>query len=52
MKKTYVTPVSKEYQVHVQNMLAESLGFGTGEATEGDVKEEKSSGSGIWDLYN
>lgn len=51
MKKTYIAPKTKAFQVHVQGMLAESLGYNTGgEASEGDVKEEKSSG-GIWDLY-
>lgn len=55
MKKTYIAPKTKAFQVHVQGMLlAESLGFGgtgSGEINEVETKEEKNSGGGIWDLY-
>lgn len=53
-KNKYVSPACKEYAVRMTEIIA--LSFGNGEA-DGDAlvkeqKEEQSSGSGIWDLYN
>lgn len=54
MKKIYISPVSVIYAVNTTEIIALSFS-GDGNANpnvEVDTKEEKASGSGIWDLYN
>lgn len=54
MKKNYMSPACREYKVNTSNLFATSPLFGSGEVegSEMNTKEEKTSGSGIWDLYN
>lgn len=52
MKKNYIVPSCKEFQVRPVEMIAIS-GDINNDATDnwGNTKEEKEQGSGIWNLY-
>lgn len=54
MKKTYIAPKTRAFQVSTQNLMETSVPI-IGDGMDGKDalgKEEKASGSGIWDLYN
>lgn len=53
MKKTYIAPKSVEYNISVEANLLQNMSV-IDDSVDGDKalgKEEKSSSSGIWDLY-
>lgn len=56
MKKTYISPVSKCFAVNTTELIALSMGGdkdpGANSGTTVETKEEKTSGAGMWDLYN
>lgn len=55
MKKSYIVPSCKEFQVRPVEMIATSpsVEVTPDDPTKnwGNTKEEKTQGSGIWDLY-